>query len=169
MHSNLAHLLLTSNQQKRGDSNELAICSFTNNFHTGAYANYNRLILSDPERARIDHIRKGHQRYGHSQLAHTSQRDHKPTTYKCMYNPNIPIEIFFEILLKDSLHWRSLLTFLLVSFQYATLSLISRISRVYAQPLARKLRLDWADTGSGIVEAGCLRKLFVGQVTVQDD
>jgi len=31
-----------------------------------------------------------------------------------MYNPHTPIEILFEILLKDSLHWRSSLIFLLV-------------------------------------------------------
>ena len=62
---------------------------------------YNRLILSDSERTRIEHIRKGHLRHGHQQLAHKSQREHKPTTHKWMYYPHTSIEILFEILLKD--------------------------------------------------------------------
>ena len=75
---------------------------------------HNRLMLSDSERTRIEQIRKGHLRHGHQQLAHTSQRDHKPTTHKWMYYPHTSIEILFEILLKDKLHWRSSLIFLLV-------------------------------------------------------
>jgi len=36
---------------------------FTNNFHTGGEPYYNRLILSDSERTRIEHIRKGYLRH----------------------------------------------------------------------------------------------------------
>jgi len=42
------------------------------------------------------------------------QRDHKPTTHKWMYYLHTSIEIPFEILSKDYLHWRSFLIFLLL-------------------------------------------------------
>ena len=102
--------------KKDAESNKLAICSPTKNFYTGAQLEYYRLTLTDSERTRTEHICKGHQRHGHSKLAHTSQRDQIPTTHKWMHNPHTPIEILFEMPLKDSLHWRSLLIFLLVSF-----------------------------------------------------
>jgi len=100
--------------KKNAESNKLAMCCYTDDFHIGAQPDNNRPILSDSELTRTEHIRKGHQRHGHSQLAHTLQWDHNPTIHKWMYNPHTPIEILCEILLKDSLHWRSLLIFLLV-------------------------------------------------------
>ena len=66
---------------------------FTNNYHPDVKLYYNRFILSDSERTRIEHKRKGHLRHGHQQLVHTSQRDHKPTTHKWMYYPHTSIEI----------------------------------------------------------------------------
>jgi len=118
MHPNLAHLLLTINQQQGRKSNKLAFCSslttstlVPNPITTDSYF----LTLNKP-------VRKGHLRHGHKQLLHKSQRDHKPTTHKWMYYPHTSIGILFELLLKDKLHWRSFLIFLLV-LQKTTLSL----------------------------------------------
>jgi len=69
---------------------------FTNNLHPDVKPYYNRLILSDSERTRNEHKRKGHLRHGHQQLVHTSQRDHKPTTHKWMYYLHTSIEILFR-------------------------------------------------------------------------
>jgi len=74
---------------------------FINNFHPDVKPYYNKFILSDSERTRIEHKRKGHPRHGCQQLVHTSQRDHTPTTHKWMYYPHTSIEILFEILLND--------------------------------------------------------------------
>ena len=101
MHSNLVHLLLTINQQQGHESNKLDFCSLLTTSTLVPITLLEQIHTSDSERTRIEHIRKGHLRHGHQQIAHTSQRDHKPTTHKWIYNPHTSTEILFEILLKD--------------------------------------------------------------------
>jgi len=82
-HSDLAHLQLTSNQREKtpNPTTLLSVPPLTTSTLMPT-PDYDRLILTDSERTRTKHIRKGHQRHGHPQLAHISQRDHKPTTHK---------------------------------------------------------------------------------------
>jgi len=72
MHPNLAHVLLTINQQQERESNKLAFCfSLTtstlvpNPITTDSY-------FFNSERTRIEHLHKGHLRHGHQQLVQTS-------------------------------------------------------------------------------------------------
>ena len=73
---------------------------FTNNFHPDVNPYYNRFVLSDSERTRIEHKRKSHLRHSHQQLVHTSQRDHKPHTQMDVLPAHLNRDSF-EILLKD--------------------------------------------------------------------
>ena len=113
-HPNSSHLQLTCNQQDKTlePTSSLFVLPLTHStlLPTPFSIDLDTLTLNE---SRTEHIRKDHQRHGHPQLATHSTTRSQPTQ-KWIHNLHTPTEILCEILLKDELHRRSLLIFLLV-------------------------------------------------------